>query len=122
MFPLTVNVLVVYAADPLTTVIDGDKEVAPSKNCTVPAGVPAPGAVVATDAVNVMSAPERSTPLGTTVVVVAALFTCCVTQAELARNVPLPTNCTSTWFAAATGRLDVVNCAEFFSSVCIDTI
>ena len=53
--------------------------VAPSLNVTVPLGVPEPGAVAATVAVNVTDAPKTlGFGAALTAVVVAPLFTVCV--------------------------------------------
>ena len=64
----TPPVALVSAAEPI--------EVAPSKNSTEPVGVPAPGAVALTVAVNVTDCPCTEGFISeTTAVVVAALFT-----------------------------------------------
>ncbi len=58
--------------------------VLPSRNVTVPAGAPAPGATAATAAVNVTAAPVMDGVLDdVSFVAVAARFTCCCSATDV---------------------------------------
>src|SRR5437868_14831205 len=71
-------------ATPEALRVPGPRTVAPSRKLTVPVGVPAPGAVAVTVAVNVTDAPTIEGLLPeTSAVEVAALFTTCESAAVL---------------------------------------
>jgi hypothetical protein len=67
-------VIAAEVAEPADSVTE-PREVVPSKNSTVPAAVPAPGAVAATEAVKVTDCPKTEGVVEAKVVVVLALLT-----------------------------------------------
>ena len=78
-FPTASDDVLIDAVPPLTGDVPSD--VAPSKNCTVPPGLPAPGALTVTVAVTVTLAPnvDGFGALATDVVVAAGLTVCACT-------------------------------------------
>src|SRR5688572_31266336 len=90
----TVNADVFIVATPTLKATGAPTGVPLSRNCTVPLGVPAPGATALTVAVKVTACPTTDGLTDeVTAVVVLALITVWMTLPALARKLPSPEYC-----------------------------